>query len=176
MVDAVPYFELHIKPMFRRIDRDHMLFELDLWDYDDVKNNSQQIKTVLRRQSQQIMPPINYGGGWPEGWISVFELWVDKDFPRLSLTSGNYKAQRLSNGQIKLSANVMLTDSTEAAWLNREESAYNVAEYTLYLRPVQGGATGRNRQANSIEIIADTTVSIVFINDVKGRQEVPISV
>ena len=39
---AKPYFEIYIRPMFRIIDRDHMLFFGDLWDYDFVKAHLQQ--------------------------------------------------------------------------------------------------------------------------------------
>ena len=41
MVERTPVFELHIRPLFRPLDRQHMLRvrpDLDLWSYDAVKN------------------------------------------------------------------------------------------------------------------------------------------
>jgi hypothetical protein len=32
----IPVFELHILPMIRAIDREHMRFAFDLWDYDQL--------------------------------------------------------------------------------------------------------------------------------------------
>ena len=40
MAERKPIFELHIRPMFRLLDRQHMLRfprDLDLWDYDAVR-------------------------------------------------------------------------------------------------------------------------------------------
>jgi hypothetical protein len=43
MAERKPVFELHIRPLFRLLDRQHMLFKLDLWDYDAVKAHSAEI-------------------------------------------------------------------------------------------------------------------------------------
>ena len=50
MAERKPVFELHIRPMFRLLDRQHMIFhgDLDLWDYDAVKTHSAEI---LRKKS-----------------------------------------------------------------------------------------------------------------------------
>ena len=40
MAERSPVFEMHIRPLFRILDRQHMLriqHPLDLWDYDAVK-------------------------------------------------------------------------------------------------------------------------------------------
>ena len=57
MADRIPVFELHIRPLFRMIDRDHMMRghdPLDLWSLDDVWN-----------ARQSILEHIHEGGGMP---------------------------------------------------------------------------------------------------------------
>ena len=174
MVGTVPYFELHIRPMFRRLDRDHMYWELDLWNYNHVSTHAKHIAKFLRRPLQQAMPTKATGGPWPEGWILVFEQWVDAGCPRLSMTSGKYSAQRIRSGEIILSIDVQLVNGAEDAWLDREDSAGGVAVYTLYLRPAPGNKTNSPRSIKVEEIITDTRVRQLIIVDAAGCQVVPI--
>jgi hypothetical protein len=38
-----PVFELHIRPLFRMTDHEHMRVQVDLWDYDQVAANAERI-------------------------------------------------------------------------------------------------------------------------------------
>jgi hypothetical protein len=64
MPEVKPVFELHIKPMFRLLDRQHMLHlvvgpGLDLWDYDVVKERAD---GVIKRHSRlRALPANRYG-------------------------------------------------------------------------------------------------------------------
>ncbi len=49
-----PGFAADIKPLFTKLDRDHMMVKLDVWKYDDVKASAGKIYETLRNQ---IMPP-----------------------------------------------------------------------------------------------------------------------
>ena len=60
-----------IKPLFNETDRSHMEFMLDLWSYDDVKNNAD---AILDAVSNGRMPP---GHPWPADRVGIFEQWVD---------------------------------------------------------------------------------------------------
>ena len=53
-------FAIHIKPLFRRMDRESMLFIFDLWSHDDVSKYSAEI---LKRLANGSMP---CDGAWPE--------------------------------------------------------------------------------------------------------------
>src|SRR5262245_25153684 len=130
-----PYFELHIRPMFRAIDRDHMLWKLDLWDYDKVKALAPRIAEMLRKAPPNCMPTTASGGPWPEGWIEVFESWMATGYQRLPLTAGQYSARRLGNGQILLNVSVQLQNGADNTWLDRVPSPSSPAEYSLTFEP-----------------------------------------
>jgi CDGSH-type Zn-finger protein/truncated hemoglobin YjbI len=63
-------FEKHIKPLFRKQDRQAMESAFDLWSYADVKQNAQ---AILERLTQGSMP---CDGAWPKDRVEVFQRWV----------------------------------------------------------------------------------------------------
>lgn len=64
-------FTPHIKPLFRKMDREWMSFIFDLWSYRDVSTHSAEI---LKRHENGSMPS---DGGWPREKVSLFRRWVD---------------------------------------------------------------------------------------------------
>src|ERR1700716_346578 len=94
LADRTPIFELHILPMFRQLDRQHMLrvnSQLDLLDYDKVKANAGVIVQFAGGDSP-TMPPSEVGGPWPSEWKALFGRWIAGGFRRLSLGTGrNYR-------------------------------------------------------------------------------------
>lgn len=172
--DGGPYFELHIRPMFRRLDRDHMLGSLDLWNYEQVSAKAQQVAAFLRRPPPQTMPTVRTGGPWPEGWIAVFEEWLVRGCPRLLRASGTYAAHRLGNRWSMLSVQVELGDRNDRVWVEREESPADVAAYTLYLRPAPAGSTAPEGRIELTELIMDANVTTVWLTDADGLHEIPV--
>jgi hypothetical protein len=89
MAERKPVFELHIRPLFRLLDRQHMLFKLDLWDYDAVKAHSAEILRKVKgpdpNSGGTTMPTKETGGAWPSEWVSVFDRWIQGGYRRLSL-------------------------------------------------------------------------------------------
>ena len=70
-----PVFELHIRPMFRLLEREHMTTLLtpgiDLWDLDAVWAKRNLILGRLRAEGPQTMPGAQVGGhGPPNGSAS----------------------------------------------------------------------------------------------------------
>jgi CDGSH-type Zn-finger protein/truncated hemoglobin YjbI len=63
-------FAKHIKPLFRRSDRQSMSFAFDLWSHEDV---SQHADAMLNRLQAGTMP---CDGAWPQPKIDVFQRWV----------------------------------------------------------------------------------------------------
>ena len=63
-------FEKHIKPLFRRRDRQSMTFAFDLWAYDDVTKNA---AAILERLRNGTMP---CDGTWPAEKTDTFERWT----------------------------------------------------------------------------------------------------
>src|ERR1041385_1294724 len=82
---VTPYWEIHIRPMFRLIDHDHMTSFFDLFDYDAVVQNADDIVDAV---SGGAMPPSSTGGPWPEEWVALFTRWRDAHCPRLGSASG----------------------------------------------------------------------------------------
>jgi truncated hemoglobin YjbI len=63
-------FAAHIKPLFRKRDRDSMSFAFDLWSYEDVKAHA---ADVLERLGNGSMP---CDGAWPKERVDVFAHWT----------------------------------------------------------------------------------------------------
>jgi truncated hemoglobin YjbI len=68
-------FEQHIKPMFRRMDRQSMTFAFDLWSHTDVSTHA---GGILDRLEAGTMP---CDGAWPKEWIATFRRWIDVGMP-----------------------------------------------------------------------------------------------
>jgi hypothetical protein len=64
-----------IQPLFRKSDRDSMVFAFDLWDYQDVCTYAEDI---LERLTDGSMP---CDGEWPEEQIAQFRRWVEAGMP-----------------------------------------------------------------------------------------------
>lgn len=90
------FFETHIRPMFRLIDLDHMLFKvspsktIDLTSYEEVVKKAE---TIYQRLLLN-MPPRSTGGLWPAEWILLFKRWAKDGFERLERASASYRAVR----------------------------------------------------------------------------------
>lgn len=173
-MSVTPYFELHIRPMFRIVDRDHMQARFDLWDYDSVKAKANDILRVLRRPSPGgMMPTKETGGPWPEGWIQVFEAWVAANCPRLSLAQGQYTARRFGTGQVMLNAAFEVLNGGEDIWLERQPSGPDVAQYTVLLRPAPAGVQLPSRRFSTVEMLP-ASVARLFVDDLSGHQELTV--
>ena len=73
--DSTPSFARDIQPLFRESDREAMEFAFDLWDFDDVRTNAQDI---LERLTDGTMP---CDGEWPEEQLAQFRRWVEAGMP-----------------------------------------------------------------------------------------------
>src|SRR5262245_4642172 len=81
MADRPVRYEIHIRPLVRLIDRDNMAWRMDLWNYDQVRENA----AVIVERLQADMPPTAYGGQWPAEWIALFQRWIAEGFGKLDL-------------------------------------------------------------------------------------------
>jgi CDGSH-type Zn-finger protein/truncated hemoglobin YjbI len=73
--DGAISFSAHVRPLFRRVDRQSMLFAFDLWAYDDVVRHAAEI---LRRLENGTMP---CDGAWPQTKVETFRRWVESGTP-----------------------------------------------------------------------------------------------
>jgi hypothetical protein len=117
------FYELHIRPMFRELDRQHMLQEgsqPDLWDAAIVKNKAKLILRFLEsKKDETTMPPLVYGGPWPEEWVLLFNRWVSEGCPTLDLGGAtSYTAQR-AGALVVITAAVQKPGPNFAVWPDR---------------------------------------------------------
>src|SRR5262245_4312005 len=143
MAERNPIFELHIRPMFRLLDRQHMLLGMDLWDYDSVKTHSAQILIKLKGPGEpqlSVMPPARTGGPWPSEWISLFDRWIQGGFRRLLLGKAKNLALKEDSDigiQLQCTTDVPATnDNSSVACVQREfVPQVAITAYRLYVLP-----------------------------------------
>jgi hypothetical protein len=68
-------FAEHIKPLFRQMDRQSMIFAFDLWAHQDVAKHAQ---AILARLEAGTMP---CDGAWPHDKLDVFRQWIASGMP-----------------------------------------------------------------------------------------------
>jgi len=64
-------FAQHIKPLFRRMDRESMSFIFDLWSPSDVRRHAPEILTRLENGTMPC------DGAWPQDRVNIFRRWID---------------------------------------------------------------------------------------------------
>ena len=69
-------FEEHVKTLFRAGDREAMQFAFDLWSYDDVAANADDILVRVRAGTMPC------DGAWSKEQVDAFQNWVDAGKPR----------------------------------------------------------------------------------------------
>jgi hypothetical protein len=73
--DETVSFSKHVRPLFRRVDRQSMMFAFDLWAYEDVVRHAGEIP---RRLESGTMP---CDGAWPKQQVEIFQRWVEVGTP-----------------------------------------------------------------------------------------------
>lgn len=158
-----PVYELHIRPMFRAIDREHMTFKVDLWDADDVAAKS---RKILRRL-QTDMPPVDVGGPWPDEWIALFNRWIESGKKRLQLGTA-----QLAFNQSATTVTVTATGTFPAAgfkgWLQLESETDTAKTYVLYFEPPDAPPAGAAESFDLSESYPATDTRSVFLHDSAG--------
>jgi hypothetical protein len=73
--DDTVEFAKHVKPLFRKRDRQSMQFAFDLWSYADVQKHAEAILERLRNGSMPC------DGAWPQERVAVFARWIASGKP-----------------------------------------------------------------------------------------------
>ena len=156
-----PFWELHIRPMFRATDREHMIMRLDLWDYDSVVEHADHVLARLEAD----MPPPATGGLWPDEWVELFRRWTTTGHKRLDLGTAEY-AVNASPTVVTLSATGTFPAAGFRGWLQIESETETAKTYVLYFEPPDepvDGAAGtftireRYRADNKSVFVHDST-------------------
>ncbi len=181
-----PVFELHIRPMFRMLDREHMTTlvtpGIDLWDLDAVWAERNDILERLRGEGSQNMPGSQVGGPWPAEWVTLFERWVATGSDAvpghhlvLGKPDGPYKVRTLSGNRRRLTATVIAPTDGCRAWFGLDSVPSGRREYTLHLEPSFPGQPAEPTPVEATDTFAKGDATKVVIRDVDGTQDVPIA-
>ena len=162
-----PVFELHIQPLFRALDREHMRFALDLWDYAQVVQHADDI---LARVAVD-MPTPDTGGPWPAEWVEVFRRWQATGFKRLELGVAQY-----TWNQAGANATIRATGTFPVAgyrgWLQLEAETEAEKTYAFYFEPPDAPVAGAAESFSLRERYAATDTRAVFMRDQGGRHQI----
>jgi hypothetical protein len=123
-------FELHIRPMFRTLDREHMSFALNFWQYNDApapqpQQFYEQILTHLKSPDPTaVMPPSSEGGPWPPEWIALFERWINEGMHHLDNAAADATTLRavrdpFAPSSVKLTGNGTKLSANHVVWIER---------------------------------------------------------
>jgi hypothetical protein len=171
VTDRIPIYELHIRPLFRLVDREHMSPFFNLWDYDAVKQNATKIQQRLRSS----MPPAILGGPWPPELVTMFGRWVTAGCPRLVVGKGaNYQLTR-SGTSYHLECNVQVPSDTMQAWLDIVDTDPTRRTYRLYIDPSGAGQGAPGSLTISDDFDDAANISAVQVIDASGTQTVTLS-
>ncbi|WP_351233163.1 hypothetical protein [Streptomyces sp. NPDC002133] len=161
-----PVYELHIRPMFRATDRDHMGVALDLWTYEDVVAHADQILDRLEAD----MPPASLGGPWPQEWIDLFRRWKGSGLKRLELGTAQFTVTR-SASAVTVKATGTFPAVGFAGWLQLESETDTAKTYVLYFEPPDAPTEGTGEEFEFQERYSPSDNRAVFIHDSTGTTQ-----
>ncbi len=173
-----PVFELHILPMIRATDREHMrnMFgeEFDLWDYQALKDSIGRVLGSLERG----MPPPETGGPWPVEWILLLHRWKSTGFKRLKLATGRYEVVLPGADIVELQATASVPGPVGEAgwrgWLQLEAATESSRTYVFYLEPPDEPESGSGEELLVSEQFAGGRIQKLFVRDKGGLHELTI--
>jgi hypothetical protein len=178
-----PIFEVHIRPMFRLLDREHMskwvqLF--DLWDLDAVWEQRTEILTRVRDTAD--MPGDRYGGPWPAEWIAIFERWIETGSDSapghhliLTQPDGQYRVQPVSADKRRLTAAITAPSDDCRAWFECDAVTPGAREYTLYLEPAFPPRPADPTPLQALEGFVKGDATKLVIHDANGTHDIALT-
>ena len=162
-----PVFELHILPMIRATDREHMLFAFDMWDYDQLVLHAEEFAD----RASVDMPPVASGGPWPDEWVALFRRWMATGFKRLELGTAQYSKTQSSTA-VTIRATGTLPGPGYTGWLQLESETETTKTYVLFFEPPDAPAAGDPVPFSIRERYGATDTRAVSIRDAAGTHPV----
>lgn len=183
--DRPPVFELHVRPMFRLLDHEHMMTlvtqPIDLWNLDAVWGKRDDILQRLRGEDDENMPGLEVGGPWPTEWVTLFERWVATGSGAepghhlvLAKPDGPYRVKTLSGGRRRLEVTVTAPTDGCRVWFELDSTSAGQRDYTLYMEPAFPSQPPDPTVLDASDPFRKGTTTKAIIRDANGTQEVPI--
>jgi hypothetical protein len=181
-----PVFELHIRPMFRLLDREHMVTLIepgfDLWELEKVWEMRNDILVRLRGEGSQNMPGLPLGGPWPAEWSALFVRLTKNPTPDdighhlvLAQPDGPYQLQPVSGDKRRLQAKVIAPTAGCRAWFELDSITSGQRQYTLYLEPALPAQPPDASPLQARELFEKADATKLVIHDAAGTHELPVS-
>lgn len=164
---GAPRFELHIRPLFRALDREHMRSQFDLWRYEDVASH---VDSILSRVAVD-MPTLASGGPWPEEWVALLQRWRDGGLKRLEQGAATYSLSRVG-ARLILTAHGGYPAGGYRGWLELEDSSTTERRYALYFDAPDIADNNPGQSFTFRERYAATDSRKVIVRDSSGDHEV----
>jgi hypothetical protein len=181
------WFELHIRPLFREIDRDHMLRVsqhlptlIDLWDYASVTAN----RAAILGHVQADMPPPEEGGLWPQEWIDLFTRWDQEGGRQLPLATAQFTAKRdPATHLISLRAKGVAPVHGCHTWIEKVFQRKTPYEFIIYQEPPPAPSAAPAPAAPAAtapfsvveQFDAPPDLAALTVTDAAGQHQVPIT-
>jgi len=162
-----PVFELHILPMIRAMDREHMRWAFDLWDYDQLVQHAEKFAD----RAAVDMPTTGSGGPWPDEWVQLFRRWMTRGFKRLELGTGQYTWNQTATATT-IRAMGAFPAAGYKGWLQLETETDSARTYVLYFEGPDEPAGGTPEDFNIRERYSASDGRSVFIRDAVGIHQV----
>lgn len=173
-------YQIHIRPLFSAMDREHMSFFIDLWDTSAFYTADGKPKMdIINKIYEHVgpggdMPPVTHGGLWPQEWQNLYRRWIDEGCQKLELGKGTYSARRL--GDVLLSAQNVTVPEGSQLWLERDNACAADYTYNLYIEaPITPtGKTEIKSTTEDVGEVPDNIKTIVILSS-DGPQTVTIT-
>lgn len=165
-----PIFELHIQPLFRAMDRAHMLATLDLASYDDVVKHSADILKRVRTD----MPTVITGGPWPEEFVTIFKRWIDGGFKRLELGAGTLTLSDIGARSYLIAAGTYPAAGYRG-WLQLEHESQNELRFALYFDKPDPLLAGNPPKFQIRERFTRGALQRIFVRHAAGEAELQVT-
>ena len=164
---AAPRFELHIRPLFRALDREHMRSRFDLWSYEDVVSH---VDMILNRVAVD-MPTLSTGGPFPAEWVALLRRWREEGLKRLELGVATYSLSRVG-ARFVLTAQGSYPAGGYRGWLELDESSSTQRRYMLNFDAPDTADGNPGQSFTFRERYAVTDSRKVIVRDLSGDHEV----
>jgi len=184
------YFESHIRPMFRALDREHMSFKMNLWEYlgppGPTRLEYEKIgNRLVSTASDTVMPPPEAGGPWPKEWIDLYQRWLADGAPRLERatvdTSTLQAVRDTASGTVELQAGGTKPSGGHVVWLERHfdpsqlYNGYADDAFDIYQEQIRLVSSGPTPFVAEDTFEFPSALTTLYVFDSVGRHSVTIT-
>ena len=181
------YYEIHIRPLFREIDRQHMLGinpDLDLWSYESLASKDDNTGELWRVRVYEeanavsdpfrVMPPPDNSGPWPAEWLDVYKRWLDSGAKQLPRATASTMKVTKQGSFHSLDVTGTKKGKDYMVWLDRVPGREVPPIFIVYEQPPEAGIPPTQATFSVGEFFEAKGAKTVRLIDASGTHDVPI--